>query len=79
MLFRSICGSRDVGLYTSGSNWGVYDYAKDISIIRYNFDGNRVEVQGNRVVTWDGNNPTHYKLRYGAGMGGANGYITFSY
>ena len=31
-----------------------------------------------KVPTWDGN-PTHYMFRYGSGLGGANGYITFSY
>ena len=31
-----------------------------------------------RVATWEGN-PTHYMFRYGSGLGGANGYITFSY
>ena len=31
-----------------------------------------------KVPTWDGN-PSHYMFRYGSGLGGANGYITFSY
>ena len=31
-----------------------------------------------KVPTWDGN-PTHYMFRYGSGLGGADGYITFSY
>ena len=34
---------------------------------------------GKRVPTMDGNNPAHYMFRYGSGLGGANGYITFSY
>ena len=32
-----------------------------------------------RVATWEGSNPTHHMFRYGSGLGGANGYITFSY
>ena len=32
-----------------------------------------------KVPTMDGNNPSHYMFRYGSGLGGANGYITFSY
>ena len=31
-----------------------------------------------KVPSWDGN-PSHYMFRYGSGLGGANGYITFSY
>ena len=78
-VFHEVCNARDIGMYLNNNNWGIYDYQKDRSVLRYNMDGDRVEVQGKRVATWDGNNPAHYMFRYGSGLGGANGYITFSY
>lgn len=78
-VFHEVCNARDIGMYLNNNNWGIYDYQKDRSVLRYNMDGDRVEVQGKRVATWEGSNPAHYMFRYGSGLGGANGYITFSY
>ena len=57
-------------------NNGAPDWSKQIL-----FDRNgAMFCNGNKkVATWDGNNPSHYMFRYGSGLGGANGYITFSY
>ena len=78
-VFHEVCNARDIGLYLNNNNWGIYDYQNDRTILRYNVDGNRVEIQGRRAATWEGTNPTHHIFRYGSGLGGANGYITFSY
>ena len=54
---------------------GTYDWGKQIM-----FDRNgQIYCNGNRrVATIDAENPPHYMFRYGSGMGGADGYITFS-
>lgn len=78
-VFQESCGVRNVGMYLNANNWGIYDYQNDRSVLRYNMDGNRVEASGKRIITADGNNPSHHMIRYGSGLGGANGYITFSY
>ena len=78
-VFHEICNARNVGMYLNNNNWGIYDYQNSRSVLRYNMDGDRVEVQGKRVATWEGSNPAHHMFRYGSGLGGANGYITFSY
>ena len=52
-------------------NWGKQIY----------FDRNgQMYCNGNRrVATINQENPAHHMIRYGAGMGGENGYITFSW
>ena len=55
---------------------GVNNWGKQIKFDRNGFiycNGDR------RVATIDSENPPHYIIRYGSGLGGANGYITFSY
>ena len=55
---------------------GNNDWGKQIKFDRNGFiycNGDR------RVATIDSENPPHYMIRYGSGLGGANGYITFSY
>ena len=55
---------------------GNNDWGKQIKFDRNGFiycNGDR------RVATIDSENPPHYIIRYGSGLGGANGYITFSY
>ena len=67
----------DLGtLNIAPKNNGAPEWSKQIL-----FDRNgAMFCNGNKkVATWDGNNPSHYMFRYGSGMGGANGYITFSY
>ena len=67
----------DLGtLNIAPKNNGAADWSKQIL-----FDRNgAMFCNGNKkVATWDGNNPSHYMFRYGSGLGGANGYITFSY
>ena len=65
----------DLGtLNIAPKNNGAADWSKQIL-----FDRNgQIFCNGRKKVpTWDGN-PTHYMFRYGSGMGGADGYITFS-
>ena len=54
---------------------GTNDWDRQITFDR---DGQIFCNGRKKVPTWDGN-PTHYMFRYGSGLGGANGYITFSY
>ena len=54
------------------------DYQKGLQQIMFDRDGQMFCNGRKKVPTWDGN-PTHYMVRYGSGLGGANGYITFSY
>ena len=57
-------------------NNGNPDWGKQIM-----FDRNgQMYCNGNRrVATINQENPAHHMIRYGAGMGGENGYITFSW
>ena len=57
-------------------NNGAPDWSKQIL-----FDRNgQLHCNGNRrVATINQQNPAHHIIRYGAGMGGENGYITFSW
>ena len=52
-------------------NWGKQIYINRNGQIHCN--GNR------RVATINQENPAHHMIRYGSGMGGENGYITFSW
>lgn len=52
-------------------NWGKQIYIDRNGQMYCN--GNR------RVATINQENPAHYMIRYGSGMGGENGYITFSW
>ena len=42
-------------------------------------ESGKASLGGKRVATFDTENPTHYKFRYGSGLGGVAGCITFSY
>ena len=63
-------------LHIAPHNNGNPDWSKQIMFDRNGFIYCNV---GRKVPTMDGNNPSHYMFRYGSGLGGANGYITFSY
>ena len=66
----------DMGsLHMAPHNNGNNDWDRQIMFDR---DGQIFCNGRKKVPTWDGN-PTHYMFRYGSGLGGANGYITFSY
>ena len=55
---------------------GNPDWGKQIFIDR----NGQLHCNGNRrVATINQENPAHHMIRYGAGMGGENGYITFSW
>ena len=55
---------------------GNNDWGKQIFIDR----NGQIHCNGNRrVATINQENPAHHIIRYGAGMGGENGYITFSW
>ena len=57
-------------------NNGNPDWGKQIFIDR----NGQLHCNGNRrVATINQENPAHHIIRYGAGMGGENGYITFSW
>ena len=57
-------------------NNGNPDWGKQILIDR----NGQLHCNGNRrVATINQENPAHHIIRYGAGMGGENGYITFSW
>ena len=57
-------------------NNGNPDWGKQIFIDR----NGQLHCNGNRrVATINQENPAHHMIRYGAGMGGENGYITFSW
>ena len=57
-------------------NNGNPDWGKQIFIDR----NGQLHCNGNRrVATINQENPAHHIIRYGAGMGGADGYITFSW
>ena len=65
-------GTLNIAPKENGSpNWG-----KQIFIDR----NGQLHCNGNRrVATINQENPAHHIIRYGAGMGGENGYITFSW
>ena len=65
-------GTLNIAPHNNGNN----DWSKQILFDR---NGQIFCNGGKKVATWDGNNPSHYMFRYGSGLGGANGYITFSY
>ena len=65
-------GTLNIAPHNNGNN----DWSKQILFDR---NGQIFCNGGKRVPTMDGNNPSHYMFRYGSGLGGANGYITFSY
>ena len=65
-------GTLNIAPHNNGNN----DWSKQILFDR---NGQMFCNGGKKVPTMDGNNPSHYMFRYGSGLGGANGYITFSY
>ena len=63
-------------LHFAPHNNGNNDWSKQI---RFDRNG-QIYCNGNRrVATINQENPAHYMIRYGSGMGGENGYITFSW
>ena len=65
-------GTLNIAPKENGSpNWGKQIYIDRNGQMYCN--GNR------RVATINQENPAHHMIRYGAGMGGENGYITFSW
>lgn len=56
---------------TSGPEWDNQIFMKR--------DGSLYCNHGCRVITGDSESFPHYKIRYGSGLGGQDGYITFSW
>ena len=71
-----------VGFDTADGNYLHLNFQKDFAEgvkIEGLLRTDSINSNGKRVPTFDTSNPAHSMFRYGSGLGGANGYITFTW
>ena len=68
-----------VGLYGNSSSVGIYDWSNAISVFRYDRTTKVVTSNSKVVPTFWSGTVDHSMIRYGAGLSGQNGYITFTW
>ena len=75
----NVTGGSSVGFYGNSGSVGIYDWSNRYSVFRYDRATKVVTSNGKVVPTFWSGTVDHNMIRYGAGLSGQNGYITFTW